>query len=111
MTVTPKVLIASKQAENSQTTQYTATNVKALIDKFTVSNTTAGAETLSINLVASGGTASNSNKIISALSVPAGDTIIVGELSAHVLEAGGFISTIASASSALTIRCSGREVS
>jgi hypothetical protein len=35
MTVTVKVLIPSKQAENAQTTQYTATNCKTIIDKFT----------------------------------------------------------------------------
>lgn len=110
MTVSPVVLIDAKQAENSQTTQYIASNVKALIDKFTVTNTSGSAETISINLVASGGSVGDSNKIISTLSVPGSDTIIVGELSAHVLEDGDFISTLASSSSALTIRCSGREV-
>ena len=41
MTVTIKVLIPAKQAENSQTTQYTAVNCKAIIDKFTITNTSA----------------------------------------------------------------------
>ena len=41
MTVSIKVLIPAKQAENAQTTQYTATNCKAIIDKFTATNTTA----------------------------------------------------------------------
>ena len=35
MTVTVKVLIPPKQAEGTQTTQYTATNCKTIIDKFT----------------------------------------------------------------------------
>jgi hypothetical protein len=35
MAVTIKVLIPAKQAENAQTTQYTAVNAKAIIDKFT----------------------------------------------------------------------------
>ena len=48
MAVTPKVLIPAKQAENVQTAQYTATAVKAIIDKFTVTNTSAGNVTLSL---------------------------------------------------------------
>jgi hypothetical protein len=35
MTVTVKTLIHAKTAESSQTTQYTATNVTTIIDKFT----------------------------------------------------------------------------
>jgi len=38
MTVTVKVLIPAKTAENSQTTQYTASNVTTIIDKFTATN-------------------------------------------------------------------------
>ena len=57
MAVSIKVLIPAKQAENAQTTQYTATNCKAIIDKFTATNTTAGNVTISVNLVTSGGTA------------------------------------------------------
>ena len=38
MTVTVKVLIPAKTAESSQTTQYTATNVTTIIDKFTATN-------------------------------------------------------------------------
>jgi hypothetical protein len=46
MTVTVKVLIPAKTAENSQTTQYTATNVTTIIDKFTATNYSATAATL-----------------------------------------------------------------
>jgi hypothetical protein len=46
MTVTVKVLIPAKTAENSQTTQYTATNVTTIIDKFTATNFSATAATL-----------------------------------------------------------------
>jgi hypothetical protein len=49
MTVSIKVLIPAKQAENAQTTQYTATNVKAIIDKFTVTNTSGNNVTFSCN--------------------------------------------------------------
>ena len=51
MTVTVKVLIPAKLAEPNQTTQYTANGVVALIDKFTATNFSASAATISVNLV------------------------------------------------------------
>jgi hypothetical protein len=111
MAVTVKVLIPAKQAENSQTAQYTATAVKAIIDKFTVTNTSAGNVTLSVNLVTVLGTAGDSNLVLDARTIVPNETYTCPELVGHVLEAGGFISTLASAATSLTIRCSGREVS
>jgi len=110
MGVTVRVLIPAKQAENSQTTQYTATNVKAMIDKFTATNTSAANVTLSVNLVASGGSASAANLIVDARTIAPDETYTFPELMGQVLEAGGFISTIASAATSLTIRASGREI-
>ena len=111
MTVTPKVLIAAKQAEATQTTQYTApTSTKALIDKFTVTNTSATAASLSVNLVTTGGSPTASNLILDTRVVAPNETYTCPELTGQVLESGGYISTLASAASALTIRCSGREV-
>lgn len=111
MTVTAKVLIAAKQAEDAQTTQYTATAVRTIIDKFTATNTTAGAVTLSINIVTSGGAAGASNLIVQTKSLAAGETYTFPEIVGHILGPGDFISTIASAVTSITIRSSGREVS
>jgi hypothetical protein len=110
MAVTVKVLIPAKQAENVQTTQYTAVNAKAIIDKFTVTNTSAGNVTFSCNLVIFGGSADASNLIIDATSIAPDATYTCPELVGQVLESGGFISTIASAATSLTIRASGREI-
>ena len=111
MTVTVKVLIPAKQAENTQTTQYTATNVKAIIDKFTVTNTSASNVTFSCNLVTTGGTAGASNLIIDTRTVVPDETYTCPELVGQALDVGGFISTIAGAATSLTIRASGREIS
>ena len=111
MAVIPKVLIPAKQAENAQTAQYTATAVRAIIDKFTVTNTSAGNVAISVNLVTVSGSAGASNLIIDARTIAPDETYTCPELVGHVLEAGGFISTLASAATSLTIRCSGREVS
>ena len=110
MTVSIKVMIPAKQAENAQTTQYTATNCKAIIDKFTVTNTSAGNVTISANLVTSGGAASASNLIMDTRSIAPDETYTCPELVGQALESGGFISTIASAVTSLTIRASGREI-
>jgi hypothetical protein len=111
MAITPKVLIPPKQAEAVQTAQYTATAVKAIIDKFTVTNTSAGNVAISVNLVTVSESAGASNLIIDARTIAPDETYTCPELIGHVLEAGGFISTLAGAATSLTIRCSGREVS
>jgi hypothetical protein len=110
MTVTVKVLIPAKQAENTQTTQYTAANCKTIIDKFTATNTTAGNVTISVNLVISGGAAGVSNLIVDVRSLAPDETYTFPELVGQALEPGGFISTLASAATSLTIRANGREI-
>ena len=111
MATTIKVLVPAKIAENAQTTQYTATNVSALIDKFTATNYSGTAATLSVNIVTSGDTAGNSNLIVKAKSIQPGETYSFPELVGQVLLPGGFISTIAGTATAINIRVSGREVS
>jgi hypothetical protein len=110
MAVTPKVLIPPKQAEAAQTTQYTATAVKAIIDKFTVTNTSIGNVSISVNLVTLSGTAGADNLVIDTRTIAPDETYTCPELVGQVLEAGDFISTLASAATSLTIRCSGREI-
>lgn len=110
MSVLVKTLIQSKQAENAQTTQYTAANCKTIIDKFTATNTSAANVSLSVNLVASGGSPGVSNLVVDARAVAPGETYTFPELVGQVLESGGVISTIASTATALTIRSSGREI-
>jgi len=112
MAVTPAVLIAPKQAENSQTTQYTvATGQRVIIDKFTVTNSTGSAATLGINLVESGGSAGASNLMLDDKSIAAGETYTCPEVVGHILGPGDLISTIAGTATALTIRASGRVIS
>jgi phage tail tape-measure protein len=112
MTITAKPLFEALQAANAETTQYTApSGTRTIIDKFTGTNTTAAVATLTVKLIASGGAASASNTIVSAKTLQPGETYTFPELVGHVLNPGGFISTLASAAAAITIRSSGREVS
>ncbi len=111
MSVTVKVLIPAKTAENAATTQYTANGVNAIIDKFTATNYDTVARTITVHLVTVGGTAADSTLAVKAKTLQAGETYTFPEIVGHILAPGGFISTTASAASAVTIRASGREVS
>jgi hypothetical protein len=110
MAVTVRVLIPAKTAEAAQTTQYTAQGVTTIIDKFTATNYSATAATISINLVTAAGTASNDNLIVKTKTLQAGETYTFPEIVGQALSPGGFISTIAGTAAAINIRSNGREV-
>ncbi len=110
MSVIVKTLIPAKQAESVQTIQYTATNCRSIIDKFTATNTSANNVTISVNLVVNGGSAGVDNLVVDTRAIAPDETYTFPELVGQVLEPGSFISTIASAATSLTIRASGREI-
>lgn len=108
--ITVKNIIPRKQAEIAQTSQYTAVNCKTTIDKFTATNTSASPVTISVNLVASADAPANANKVVASKSIAPNETYTFPELVGQSLESGGFISTIASAATSLTISATGREI-
>jgi hypothetical protein len=110
MTIIVKNIIPRKQAEAIQATQYIAENCKAIIDKFTVTNTSAANINFSVNLVAASGVAGNGNLVLKTRAIAPNETYTCPELVGQVLEVGGFISTLASSSGSLTISASGREI-
>ena len=111
MTVTVKVLIPAKIAEATQTTQYTAVGVTTIIDKFTATNYSASAATISVNLVTVAGTAGNLNLITKTKTLQPSEVYTFPEIVGQVLGIGDFISTIAGTATSINIRASGREVS
>ena len=104
-------IIPAKTAESTQTTQYTSAGVQTIIDKFTATNYSATAATISVNLVSPTGSAGNDNLIVKTKTLQPSETYTFPELVGHVLPSGGFISTVAGASSSVNIRASGRLVS
>ena len=110
MTVTVRNLVPAKTVENSQTTQYTATGVTTIIDKFTATNYSTSAATISVNLVTAGDTAGTQNLIVKAKTLQPNETYTFPEVVGHILAPNGFISTLASATLSINIRASGREV-
>lgn len=109
MAATGKRLVPGSQIAGSNTTYYTATNLRARIDKCTVCNNTAGAVTFDLFLVPSAGSAGVTNQIIQDKSVGAGETYTCPEAVGHWIESGGFISAGASAATSLTLMVSGIE--
>ena len=110
MTVTVKVLVPAKIVENTQVTQYTATGVTTIIDKFTATNVSGSTATISVNLVTGSDTAGDQNLITKTKSLAASEVYTFPELVGQILPNSAFISTIASASNAINMRVSGREV-
>ena len=110
MTITPTVLIEPKLAEATNTVQYTADGVNAIVDKFTVTNNGAAPTTITINVVTNLGTADASNRIVNARNIEVGECYTCPELVGQVLVDADYISTTASAATTLTIRASGREI-
>ena len=110
MTVIVKNIVPGKTVEATQTTQYTATNVTTIIDKFTATNYSATAATISVNLVTLAGSAGNDNLITKTKTLQPSEVYTFPELVGQVLNAGSFISTIAGTASAINMRVSGREV-
>ena len=109
MAVIDKVLVPAKVAEDSQTTQYTALNVTARIDKFTATNYSTSAATLAVNLVTASGSASTTN-LVKTKTLQPGETYTFPEVVGHVLGSGDFISTIAGTATTINLRVSGREI-
>lgn len=111
MSVAAKPLFEALQAAAANTTQYTAPNgIRTIIDKFTGTNTTGAAATLTIFLVASAGAAGAANTIVSAKTIQPGETYTFPEIVGHVLAQGDFIVTASGTGNAITVRASGREV-
>jgi len=111
MASTLKVLVESKYAEAVQTTQYTSpANTLTTLDTITATNVGASAATISVNLGKSGDSAANFNLITSTREIAANESYSFPELTGHSLSAGGFLSTLASASNTIVIRISGRQI-
>lgn len=110
MTVLAKPLINSKTAEVAQTTQYTTPqNTRTVIDKFSGTNTSGAVQSITVNIVPSGGAAGATNIITATKAIQAGEAYNFPELVGQVLNPGDFISTLTTAA-VINIRASGREV-
>jgi hypothetical protein len=109
MSVTSKPIIASQYAAATETTEYTATGVRTIIDKFTAYNSSAAVVAVTVKLVAAGDSAS-AEEVIETKGVPAGETWGFPYIVGHALEPGGIISVLAGTAGVVVIRATAREV-
>lgn len=107
MSVTTSCLYETAYAPNSETTVYTSTGLRTIVDKLTSYAT--GAVDVTLRIVPSGGSAGASNALAKK-TFTAGESYTWPELVGHTLEAGDFISVLASAASTATLRIGGRKV-
>lgn len=111
MAINNKCLIEATQLGTSASSLYQVNvNITAIIKKLTITNTSAGAVTVTIYLVPSGNTPSTSNMVTDAIAIAAGKTYEAYECEGHVLQTGDSIQAFSSAATSLSIRASGIEV-
>lgn len=107
-----RLLIPRKQAASTQTTQYTVTTGSlVVIDKFTATNTSDNSVTISVSLPAKNEAPGDQNTVTYSRSIASKEAYTFPELVGQVINAEGYISTIASAAGSITITASGREIS
>ena len=109
MAVTPKNVI-NKALATGPTTEYTATNCRAIIDKMTVTNTSAANVTFGVNIVPNGGAAGTDNYVIIARAVAPGETYTCPEAVGQALNPGDFIVSRASTGAVLAMVAAVREI-
>lgn len=109
MSVTSNPLAQAGYAPSSETTAYTSTGMRTIIDKYVAYNSDTGAQTLTVKIVNTGGTAGASNVLVSKTLQP-GESYVFPEIVGNVLGPGDFVSEIASVASKIVRRMSGRQV-
>lgn len=111
MAITGKRMVAGSQITAAATTFYTVgASTRAQIQAMTITNRNAAARTVTIHLVPSGGTATDSNIILAAKSLNQDESYKVIEAIGQWLEAGGTIQALASAATSVNLVASGIEV-
>jgi len=108
MTQAAKRLAAGSLLTASAATYYTSpANTKTTISAMTLTNTSAGARTVTVYLVTSGGSAGPANAVLVTKTIDEYASYNVKEAIGHTLEAGGFIQALADSGAAVSIVASG----
>lgn len=111
--ITAKKLFDPAQLTAAAATYYTVpVGAKCILKKLTFTNPTSSAapRTVTVYLIPNGGTAADSNTLISAKALAIGETWDCVEAENQILNAGDFIQALASAATDVTIMGSGLEV-
>jgi hypothetical protein len=104
-----KSLFAHAAVSNTAGVFVSASTSTRTIDAATVTNTSAGAVTLTLWQVPASGSRADANIMLDALSVDAGATVALAPLVNHAIAANATIHAEASAATSLTLMVSGRS--
>jgi hypothetical protein len=108
VSIAPITLVQATDAPNAAAAQYTCpANSKVVVRHAVFVNHTAGAVTLSVYVVESGGSVTDARKVLDVLSIAAHTAYVSPELAGVVLNAGDAIQTVASASASISQNISG----
>lgn len=111
MTITAKQMVAAQQLTNADALYYTVpANTTGLIKRATFTNTSAGAVTVTANIVPAAGSSTTSNTVLSARALAAGETYVSPELAGKTMPAGTMIRMQASANTSITVAVDGVEI-
>jgi hypothetical protein len=104
-------IIPGSQLTTGAESYYVApANTRCVVKRLSLTNTTLPAVTVTVHLVPSGGSATDSNMIAKAHAIAGEETWDCVSAEGHVLEAGGSIQALASAATSITIVGSGVEI-
>lgn len=111
MTVTAKMLANAQFATTAGVTLYTVpAGKRTIIDKLTATNTGAGAQLITINIVPSGQGIGTANQITSSKSIAAATAADLTENQNQILAEGDQVVATADANGKIVVRLSGREI-
>lgn len=109
MTAAPRNIIPSAYVGTSAANEYTASNVRTVVQNMTLTNVSSASTAVTVHLVPSGGTAGTSNTIIDARNLQASEVYDCPEVAGKVLDDGDSIAVKASDASAVVCNASGVE--
>jgi hypothetical protein len=113
LTITAKQMVAPQQLTVADAAYYTTpANTTSVIKRATFTNTSAGAVTITANIVAPAGTSSASNRVIDPqyTILSAGQTYVAPELAGKTLPAGSMLRMFAGTATAITVAVDGVEI-
>lgn len=105
---TPKKLYVGQPGTTAGTLYTAPASTTTILKNILMNNVTSTDATVTINLVPSGSSAATTNRIFTAYTVKANDTVAVDV--STVMSTGDFISALQGTSAAITIYISGVEV-
>ena len=113
MTITAKQMVAPQQLTNVDALYYTAPpNTTGVIKRSTFTNTSAGAVTITANIVPAAGASSAANRVIDPQNtvLSAGQTYVAPELAGKTLPPGTMLRMLASQGGVITAAVDGVEI-